>query len=522
MFKRSYGYASVLFVALVFAILPLHAQLAEGPWPMFHHDPQRTGQGECAGSDKPILSWSYQVGGWIWGSPCIAADGSIYVGDWQDSHLYAFTPSGALNWSYRAGAAIIASPAVNENGRICMASWDGKVYFLKPSGAPSIIISTGDMINSSPLVTPDGCFYVGSDSNHLWAFQSNGSFKWQFIAPTGNLYSSPAMGQNGLIYVGSEDNRLYAVRSDGYLVWTYLAGDKVDAGPSIDADGRIYCGARNNVVYCLAPSGALMWTYRMGNPMYTTAAVSSSGEICMGGTYDNTLYAFTSGGDLIWSYRTADNIFSSAAIGADGQVYFGSYDYRLYSLTPSGALSWSYSTGSRVRSSPSIGVDGRLCVGSDDNRLYVFEPPPTPTPNYVELDVTNGTDFSSGEKINLQWEAFEDSYGFRNVPCAVYLAAALDPPSEDTTLTVKQIVSSKALFIFDSKMRPVKYNPQSLQATFNGVKFPLRGTVSSGSLSFTAPKGAPGRWVFAAAFIKKGDGFPSQPPVEVSNGFDLN
>jgi hypothetical protein len=144
------------------------------------------------------------------------------------------------------------------------------------------------------------------------------------------------------------------------------------------------------------------------------------------------------------------------------------------------------------------------------------------TPHYIELRVSGGTDFNPGQKVVLEWQTYQDRYGFTGVPCAVYRAAALNPPAEDTAVTVNQIVSSKALFIFDSELRPAKYNPRSIEPTYPRVAFPASGLGSGGTISLIVPRGAAGKWVFAAAFIRLDNRqFPARPPVEVSHGFNL-
>jgi hypothetical protein len=68
----------------------------------------------------------------------------------------------------------------------------------------------------------------------------------------------------------------------------------------------------------------------------------------------------------------------------------------------------------------------------------------------------------------------------------------------------------------------LRYNPKKIAPTYKNVRFPYPKFDSHGTLNFTVPRGAKGRWAFAVAFIKKGDSFPAQPPVEVSNGFTLH
>jgi hypothetical protein len=194
-----------------------------------------------------------------------------------------------------------------------------------------------------------------------------------------------------------------------------------------------------------------------------------------------------------------------------------------------------------VDQSPAIGADGSIYVGSGDNRLYAFEGPPTPTPtstptstpaatptpNYVELSVRQngegGDDFYPGDTVVLDWQAFPDRYGYAGVPCAIYLAAAMNPPADDAAMTVEELLRGKPIYLFDSTMRAHLYNPRDVKPTFARVIFPVPGIGTSGELTFKVPRGAAGRWAFAAAFIRLDNRqYPAQPPVEVSNGFTMH
>jgi hypothetical protein len=155
--------------------------------------------------------------------------------------------------------------------------------------------------------------------------------------------------------------------------------------------------------------------------------------------------------------------------------------------------------------------------------LSVFNQYPV---NYVELRVkpnaAGNYDFKQGDQVLLEWNTFEYRYGYENAPCLIYLGAAQSPVAEDTAVTVPQITGSRVLYLFDSRQRASRYNPRSVKPTYSNVAFPNIRYGSSGELSFKVPGGATGRWVFATAFSRMdGRGFPADPPVEVSNGFNL-
>ncbi|MEK7784420.1 MAG: PQQ-binding-like beta-propeller repeat protein, partial [Chloroflexota bacterium] len=122
--------------------------------------------GQCPTVD-PLpgdLLWSYATGGYVYSSPAIGADGTIYVGS-MDNQLYALNPDGTLKWSYAAGDYIESSPAIGTDGTIYVGSYDNKLYALNPDGTLKWSYATGDWVRSSPAIAADGTIYVGYSDN---------------------------------------------------------------------------------------------------------------------------------------------------------------------------------------------------------------------------------------------------------------------------------------------------------------------------------------------------------------------
>jgi hypothetical protein len=100
---------------------------ANSPWPVFGHDPQRTGQSQYNGPQTNNVRWSYTTGRRVSSSPAIGADGTVYVGSYDDK-LYALGPDGSLKWSYTTGDWVESSPAIGADGTLYVGSHDGKLY----------------------------------------------------------------------------------------------------------------------------------------------------------------------------------------------------------------------------------------------------------------------------------------------------------------------------------------------------------------------------------------------------------
>jgi outer membrane protein assembly factor BamB len=172
-------------------------QSSEDEWPMFHHDPRRTGYAPSTAPSTNEILWTYQTGGFVEdssninvfrveSSPAIV-DGRVYVGS-NDNNLYCLdADTGQKIWHYTTAGKVTGSPAVV----------DGRVYI----GDMCIDADTGEKI---------------------WGAEYGGG--------------SPAV----------VDGRIY---SDGYcydtdageIIWIYTGGSSTSSTPAV-ADGRVYYG----------------------------------------------------------------------------------------------------------------------------------------------------------------------------------------------------------------------------------------------------------------------------------------
>jgi len=109
---------------------------------------------------------------------------------------------------------------------------------------------TGDVVSSSPCLSPEGIVYVGSRDHKVYALK-DGKKLWEF--QTGDeVYSSPCLGPDGTVYVGSCDHKVYALR-EGKKIWEFETATAVTTSPCLGPDEIIYVGSYEGCVYALRP-----------------------------------------------------------------------------------------------------------------------------------------------------------------------------------------------------------------------------------------------------------------------------
>jgi outer membrane protein assembly factor BamB len=118
-----------------------HAQLANTPWPMFHHNLLHTGRSQYdTSSNKGTLKW---VGN-LYSSPVIGADGTIYADGG------ALNPDGSqkIGWSGDLQG-VESSPLIGADGTVYVGSTIGGVgqeIAVNPDGTQKWVDSTFDAV----------------------------------------------------------------------------------------------------------------------------------------------------------------------------------------------------------------------------------------------------------------------------------------------------------------------------------------------------------------------------------------
>jgi outer membrane protein assembly factor BamB len=193
--------------------------------------------------------------------------------------------------------------------------------------------------------------------------------------PLDGTVSTPRI-HSGTIYIGSEDEHLYAFEYGGSKishVWKYKANDAIRAKPCISQKGDCVLAASiDGSVYCLSIGGdKLKWIFIVKSSVYSNiiSRVIGDQEFFYFGADNGFFYCLNNFGKKVWEFKTNGKIRTEAVISGSA-IYFGCEDNNLYSLNAkTGSLNFKFSTDGNINGSPVI-VDNLLFFGSTDSFIH--------------------------------------------------------------------------------------------------------------------------------------------------------
>ena len=373
--------------------------LANSPWPMFMHDPQHTGRSPYKGPQMGAVQWRFDATSFVYSSPVIDEDGTIYVGS-NDGYLYSINGDGSLKWKYKTAAPIFASPLISSDGTIYavqgaagLASGNGALYAFDRSGNTKWIYQfIGNPY--APTISKDGntifvtSAELGTNPARLYAIGRDGTLRWTFEKQGDDKLSTynPAFSEDGTALYVPGVEKLFAVDTSGLEKWEFYTGSDISS-PSIDNEGNIYVLA--NKLYSLSADGIVRWTSNAATtnepPVPSigwdgTIYVNSGGGGSPDGDY---VHAYTQGGNLEWTQYVGGFSQGNPISDIDGTVYVGSIGRMMtpdstnfYAINHDGTKKFAIILRSPdgsipdIDSTPAIDLGGRLYVGCDSPRGY--------------------------------------------------------------------------------------------------------------------------------------------------------
>jgi outer membrane protein assembly factor BamB len=222
-------------------------------------------------------------------SPAVSADGATVVLGDRGGGVTALHVSGAQRVAGTSLGSVALAPSDPST------AYDTIDYSLFAVHAGKILwkISTGDEIEVSPAVAPDGTIVVGSNDEYEYGVHPDGRLAWKYLK-TAQTYSSPVVAPDGIAWFG--DHRAYVEgvqASTGKLVARYR-GEAVQPahGPSVgvwtsvllDSSHNTYWGTRLGHVYGEAPSGKRLFDITTGATVDSYPALDAHGLLVVGVT----------------------------------------------------------------------------------------------------------------------------------------------------------------------------------------------------------------------------------------------
>jgi outer membrane protein assembly factor BamB len=197
-------------------------------------------------------------------SPVIGQDGTIYIFIHQ-CDFYAVNPDGTEKWHAKLDhedEMTFSCPAIDKEGVLYIPAekgLNGFVYAFNSDGTRRwkyTVEGFGRTVRSAPAFGADGTIYITTKSggydtpSKLIALSPSGSKIWEFIVETfhginaaDDTYATPSIGADGMIYFGSENEHFYCVNPDGTLNWkTHIAHSINWSSAAITQDGTLYVG----------------------------------------------------------------------------------------------------------------------------------------------------------------------------------------------------------------------------------------------------------------------------------------
>jgi len=370
----------LLFLGIPRAAMP---QLADTPWPMFHHDLRHTGKTASFGTNVGKLKWQFVTGGPVTSSPVLDNNGFLYIRS-ADNNFYAINAeTGSLEWKYTTGGAIeLASPALDEDDVIYIGSNDGYLYAfdigaidpLDPE--PVWKFKTGGAISSSPAIDDNGNIIFSSNDGYIYAVSPSGTQQWRTYV--GASWCSPAIDTDkNQVYVGS---------------WKPQASTIYQFETTIDNETVILSTAVN--YFALASSsGAINWEF----PGYTiefcvpggvlaSPVISPDGSIiaayfisfdndspCEDDQWKYNVFNIDSDtGFALWrlNLESDADIYGTPAMLEDNSIFVPAGD-NLHRILPDMTSYLAVQgDGERIESSPAIDGGKLIFVGSNGGRFY--------------------------------------------------------------------------------------------------------------------------------------------------------
>ncbi|HXN32202.1 MAG TPA: PQQ-binding-like beta-propeller repeat protein [Polyangiaceae bacterium] len=348
---------------------------------MLHGDPRHTHRAVGrAPRSSPIPVWSHDVGGPVEAQITTSSDQqTLYVATLGGSLTALARADGVARWSVALGDRAYATPCVAHDGTIYVGSDSKRLLAVSPEGKIKWSLETEGDADTGPVIASDE-IVVFAAGRTVYGVTPFGHVTWRFTAKR-KVFSSPAIGRGGRVFFGSQDHRAYALTEQGVLAWSVDLGADIDGAPAVGDDGAVFVGTDGDEIVRLDPDGgAIIWRSNVGGYVRGTLSVARGGDVLAGvyGPTPREVRLRPGDGSVVGQFAIQGTgarefgVHGGALEDETGMLLFGAQDDDVYAVGETGDLLWRFSTGGDVDAPVTLLTDGSVVVGSDDGHVYLL------------------------------------------------------------------------------------------------------------------------------------------------------
>jgi outer membrane protein assembly factor BamB len=276
--------------ALAIPVVPGAPEVPRAPR-MLHGDARHTGRAPgIRGPARGVIAWRARVDGAVQGQVVASPDEkTLYVASLGGTLTALAVVDGAKAWSAPLGDRAYGTPCVADDGTIYVGSDAKRFYAVSPAGAILWKLEVDGEADTGAVLTPSH-LVVFAAGPHVYAVRTGrtprpgdgGDVAWRFAA-RGKVFTGPALEDDGTVIVGSQDHHVYALTPAGALAWSTDLGADVDGAAVITDDGDAVVGTdAGEIVRLHGKTGEVAWRAALGGFVRGTLSLARNGDVLAG------------------------------------------------------------------------------------------------------------------------------------------------------------------------------------------------------------------------------------------------
>ncbi len=173
---------------------------------------------------------------------------------------------------------VYATPLVTPSGDVFVGTQGSGLLALAPDGRERWRVPLRGDVDGSPVLTDNGLVVVGDDGGQITAFDQAGNQRWQ-VKTEGSVQSALALGRRGEVIVATTAGQLLAIGPGGNRRFTRELDVPIYSSPRVDAAGTILVVSEDGMLHAVTPRGKLQWQLQLPNRVDGAVALTPAGVV---------------------------------------------------------------------------------------------------------------------------------------------------------------------------------------------------------------------------------------------------